>query len=203
MKLRYSSTSPYVRKVTVTALECGLDDKIERISTNTTDPDLLRDNPLAKVPALVTDEGMALCESPVICDYLDSLHQGDKLHPPAGPERWRALNLAALADGVMDAAILRIQELRLRPENKRSDKVVGMQKSKIAETLDLLESKAAAGALDGQVTIGELALACALGYLDFRFGDDAWRTGRPALTAWYEKISQRPSLQATVPQDPA
>lgn len=202
MKLRYSPTSPYVRKVTAAALECGLDDRIERIMTDTADPALARDNPLGKVPALVADDGTALCESPVICDYLDSLHDGEKLHPPAGPERWRALNLAALADGVMDAAILRIQELRLRPVDKRSAKVMALQQDKIARTLDQLEPQAADGALDAAFTIGELSLACALGYLDFRFAEDAWRDGRPELARWYEEIAKRPSLKATTPHDP-
>ena len=201
MKLRYSTASPYVRKVTVTAIEAGLDDRIERVTTDTGDATskLSDENPLGKVPTLVTDEGDALCESPVICEYLDSLG-GATLYPSTGPARWRALNLAALADGVMDASIVRLLEVRLRPEEKRSDAIMRRQKQKIGRTLDLLERQAATGALDDQVTIGEIALGCALGYLDFRFDDDKWRDGRPALASWYESFSTRPSMQATQPE---
>ena len=203
MKLRFSPTSPYVRKVCVTAHEVDLDDRIEKVTTNTADANsgLTGENPLGKVPTLVTDEGDALCESPVICEYLDALG-GGKLYPPAGPERWRALNLAALGDGIMDAAITRLLEVRLRPDGQRSEGILKHQKTKIIRALDRLEEQAAAGALDQAVTIGEVSLACALGYLDFRFDDDRWRDGRPTLTRWFEGFTARPSMQATMPSDP-
>lgn len=203
MKLRYSPTSPFVRKVTVTALELGLAERIEKLTTDTGDAasGLNDDNPLGKVPALITDQGEALCESPVICEYLDSL-AGPTLFPPAGSARWRALNLAALGDGIMDAAIFRLLEVRLRPEDKRSDGLLRRQQGKIGRTLDSLERQAAAGALDGAVTIGEVTLGCALGYLDFRFDEDRWRDGRPALARWFEGFAARPSMQATKPESP-
>ena len=121
MKLRYSPTSPYVRKVLVCAKERGLDGRIEPVPTNPTDPktDLAKYNPLVKVPALVLDDGEVLYDSPVICDYLDSLHDSEPLIPAAGPARWAALRQQALADGILDAAILRMIETTRRPEALR------------------------------------------------------------------------------------
>ena len=201
MKLRYSPTSPYVRKVVVTAIEAGLDDRIERIETDVWDPstDIAEDNPLGKVPALTTDEGMVLCDSPTICQYLDSLHDGPRLIPAEGPGRWHVLDLHALANGIMDAAVARVVEHRARPEHLRFDGWLQRQKLKIDRALDALDKQAAEGALDGPVTLGTITLGCALGYLDLRFPEDAWRDGHPALAAWYETFSRRPSMQATVP----
>jgi glutathione S-transferase len=201
MKLRYSPTSPYVRKVAVAALETGLDGRIERIETDVWDPatDIAEDNPLGKVPALVTDEGTVLCDSPTICDYLDSLHDGPRLVPAEGQARWQVLNLHALASGVMDAAVAQVVENRARPERLRFDGWLERQKLKIGRALDALDEQAAGGALDGPVNLGTITLGCALGYLDLRFSEDAWRDGRPALAAWYETFSRRPSMQATVP----
>lgn len=201
MKLRYSPTSPYVRKVAVAAIEAGLDGRIERIETDVWNPetDIAEDNPLGKVPALVTDDGTVLCDSPTICDYLDSLHDGPRLVPAEGAERWQVLNLHALASGIMDAAVARVVEVRARPEALRFDGWLQRQTLKIGHALDALEGRAAAGGLDGPVTLGTITLGCALGYLDLRFSEDAWRDGRPALAAWYETFSRRPSMQATVP----
>jgi len=202
MKLRYSPTSPYVRKVVVTAIELGLDERIERILTNTRDPNsgLKRDNPLSKVPALILDDGAVLYDSPVICDYLASLSPTTTLLPPAGPERWTALRRQALADGILDAAILAMLESR-RPDGERSPAFAKAQKGKITAALDALEGEAAT--LAGEVTIGAIAVGCALGYLDFRFPDDDWRRDRPALAAWYATFAERPSMVASVPRDPA
>jgi glutathione S-transferase len=201
MKLRYSPTSPYVRKVVVAAIETGLDQRIERISTDVWDPetDIAVDNPLGKVPALTTDDGLVLCDSPTICDYLDSLHDGPKLVPAEGPGRWRVLNLQALAGGVMDAAVARMVEQRARPAHLRFDGWLERQTLKIDRALDALETQAAAGALDGPVDLGTITLGCALGYLDLRFPGDAWRDGRPALAAWYEAFGRRPAMRATAP----
>ncbi|MGH6932513.1 MAG: glutathione S-transferase N-terminal domain-containing protein, partial [Dongiaceae bacterium] len=137
MKLRYSPTSPYVRKVTVSALETGLHDRVSRVPTVTADPasGLTRDNPLGKVPALLTDEGEALIDSPVICEYLDSLHAGPKLIPAAGPARWTALRREALADGILDAAILRLLEGR-RAAGEQSAGWIEKQKNVIGRAFD-------------------------------------------------------------------
>ena len=202
MKLCYSPTSPYVRKVVILAQEAGLGDRLERIDSNAwseADP-LPNTNPLGKVPALVTDEGEALYDSGVICEYLDSLHDGAKFFPANGDARWRALRQHALANGILDAAILAMLENKRRPEALRWEAWSTRQTDKIVRGLDKLDSEAAG--LGESPDIATITVACALGYLDFRFADLDWRQGRPALAAWYETFSQRPSFQATVPKDP-
>jgi glutathione S-transferase len=201
LALRYSATSPFVRKVLVAAMETGLADRIERIPTLPWDPktDLPKDNPLGKVPALKTAEGW-LYDSLVICEYLDSLHSGAKLFPPPGPARWQALRHHALADGAMDAAILRRLESQ-RPEGQRSQGWMDRQKAAVERALDALEADAKA--LVELSDIGAITIAVLLGYLDFRFAADDWRRGRPALAAWYARVSQDESMLATVPKDPA
>jgi glutathione S-transferase len=202
MKLRYSPTSPYVRKVIVVAIETGLDGRIERVPTVTADPasGLARDNPLGKVPVLITDDGTAIYDSPVICEYLDSLHDGRKLIPPAGAGRWTALRRQALADGILDAALLRRLETQ-RPSAQQSTEWIEKQRGVMVRGLDALEGEAEA--LADPPTVGEIAVAAALGYVDFRFPEDRWRDRRPKLAAWYEAFAQRPSMTATVPKDPA
>jgi glutathione S-transferase len=198
MKLRYSSTSPYARKVLVCAAERGLSETIEIIATvpGNLESGLRAENPLDKVPALITDDGMALYDSPVICEYLDSLPGGPALFPPAGADRWRALRLQALADGLLDAALASVMESR-RPEGERSAGFVTLQKGKINRALD--EMNADIAALEGALHIGIVTVGCALGYLDLRFADDDWRKDRPALDAWFEGFSQRPSMTETAP----
>ena len=201
MKLRYSPTSPYVRKVTVTAIEIGLDKKIERILTiPASAPDLPKDNPLGKVPALIMDNGEALIDSPVIVEYLDSLHSGAKIVPAAGEARWKALRLQALADGVLDAAVLRLGESR-RPAGEQSKAFIDKQRTVVGRALDWLEQRAAE--LDDALTIGNITVAIAGDYLDFRFASDDWRQGRPKLAAWQKRFAARPSFQATYPKDPS
>ncbi|HSS64034.1 MAG TPA: glutathione S-transferase N-terminal domain-containing protein [Gammaproteobacteria bacterium] len=203
MQLRYSPTSPYVRKVMVTALETGLDKKLEKIPTNPWDPetDLPEDNPIGKVPALRIDGGDVLFDSPVICEYLDGQHGGAKLFPASGDARWSVLRLQALADGILDAAVLCVLEGK-RPKELQSKDWVARQKKAIERSLDALE-QSISGLDVGQLTIAQIAAGCALGYLDFRKPVDDWRKGRPKLEKWYEEFSKRPSMQATVPKDPA
>lgn len=197
MKLRFSATSPYVRKVTMTIIECGLEDKVERVVTNAWDAatDLPADNPLGKVPALTTDDGTALFDSRVICEYLDSLHDGAKLFPAAGPARWAALRLQALGDGLNDAAVARRLE-EMRPDGERSQKWIDRQTAAMARTLDVLEAEVD-GFAEG-VDIGALAVMSALGYLDLRFVEDDWRSRRPKLAAWFDGVSKRRSYQETL-----
>ena len=201
MKLRYSPTSPYVRKVAVVAHETGLIGRIELVPTNVwaNDTDIGRDNPLGKVPALTTDGGEVLFDSPVICEYLDSLHDGTKLYPPSGGARWTALRRMALADGILDAGILRRLELA-RHEPERSAAWIERQRAAVERGLDALEDEAPA--LGAGVTIGHIAIACALGWFEFRFAADNWRARRPALAAWYAKFAERPSMKKTAPIDP-
>jgi glutathione S-transferase len=201
MKLYYSATSPYVRKVNVCAIELGLDEKLERILTNPWEKDdkLLADNPLSKVPTLITDDGVVLYDSPVICEYLDTVQGGGVLIPASGTEHWNELRLQALGDGILDAAVLQFLE-RKRPNSQQSSEWDGIQQSAIQRVLEYLESKVNEWKAD--VTIGQIAVACALGYLDFRFAEDNWRQGHPGLTSWFETFAQRESMQATVPKIP-
>ncbi len=197
MKLYFSHASPYARKVRMASFEVGL---LNQTTLEVTDAwsatqGLPDDNPLCKVPTLVLDDGTALFDSPVICEYLDHLG-GGSLFPAAGPARWRALRLQALADGLCDAAVARRLE-NLRPENLRSESWIARQTTAMDRACDALENWGAD--LSGPVTIGTLAVAAALGYLDLRFADDSWRSGRPSLSAWFEQASQRHSFQSTKP----
>ncbi len=201
MKLRYSPLSPFVRKVTVTLIETGLEDKVERIPTDVWDPasDIAKDNPLGKVPALITDDGQVLYDSPVICEYLDGLHDGDKLFPASGQARWQALRLQALGDGMSEAGIATLLETR-RPEELQYEKWMARQTAAILRAMDALESET--DGLEGPLTIGHVALGCSVGWLDFRFPDLGWRQDRPGLAEWFEGFNERPSMTATVPKGP-
>lgn len=196
MKLYYSPTSPYVRKVTACAIACGLHGRITRVETNPHDspPALLADNPLSKVPCLVTQDGVALFDSPVICEYLDAIGESS-LFPPAGPLRWRALKMQAIGDGIMDAAVMRRMETGRPAEDARTANMA-RQAAAVARSLDLLQAAPPADHLD----IGTITVACALGYLDLRFPDDNWREGRPALAAWYAAMEKRPEIAETAPR---
>ena len=199
MKLYYSATSPYVRKVNAFAIEAGLDDKIENIATNpwVTDDSLLADNPLSKVPTVILDDGTVLYDSPVICEYLDSLNTGQKLITLAGMERWMALRLQALGDGMLDAAVMRFLE-RKRPEAQQSSDWDATQLSAIQRALMYLENN-----IDDwvkELTIGQITVGCALGYLDFRFSGDRWRDNQPLLAEWYSSFAERTSMQRTQPK---
>lgn len=200
MKLMYSPNSPYVRKVMVVAIEKGLDKKIERITAATTpvspNPDVMAQNPLAKVPTLQAN-GLLLYDSPVICEYLDSRSKKKQFFPTKGKTRFNALRQQALGDGLLDAALLIRYELTLREAPMRNQAWQEAQMKKIRRALDQMEKEV--GALKGSLTIGHVAFGCALGYLDFRFADEAWRNGRKKLAAWYNKFAQRPSMKATVP----
>jgi glutathione S-transferase len=202
MKLHYNVASPYARKVMAVAIETGQEANIEPVvrmmSPVKPDAELAVDNPLGKVPCLVTEEGAALYDSRVICEYLDSLHHGPKMFPPSGAARWTALRRQALADGIMDAAVLTRYETFMRPEEARWDAWIASQKQKFRRGLDALEVE---GASLDVVDIGTLAIACALGYLDFRFADENWRVGRPRLAAWFDQFAKRPSIATTGPQE--
>jgi glutathione S-transferase len=202
MLLYNAPTSPYGRKVMVTALETGVISKIEVLRTrpSDTDTDLRERNPLGKIPALITDDGTALFDSPVICEYLDSLHDGHKLFPAAGPARWLALRQQAEADGILDAAIARRSENNRR-EELRSKAWIGHQTAAMHRALAHLEADV--DALSGAPTIGQITIGCMLGYLDFRFPDEDWHGLAPNLSDWFAGFSQRPSMQATVPSDQA
>ncbi len=199
MKLHFSAASPYVRKVMASAIARGIEGRIETVATNphASPADLLADNPLSKVPALVTDEGLALFDSPVICEYLDGIGDAPPLFPPAGsPARIAALRLQAVADGILDAAVARRMQGSL-PQDDGRRAFDARQKAAVDRALALLEAEAAA--LEGPWTVGSIAVGCALGYLDFRFGHEPWRGAHPRLAAWFAKASEAPPLARTVP----
>lgn len=202
MKLYFAGASPYVRKVMVAAIETGLDKKIQQLPTSVVpvkpNPELARDNPLMKVPTLVTDGGEALFDSRVICEYLDSLHDGRKLIPASGSERWRVLRMQALGDGILDAGIITRYELAIRPQEKQWDEWIAGQGRKITQGLDLAESESAQ--LAGPLNLGQIAVACAIGWLEFRKPIGDVRAGRPKLFTWYDEFARRPSMQATAPK---
>ena len=196
MKLAYSPASPYVRKVMACAIARGIADKIEKWTIGTTDPALLPVNPLSKVPSLVTDDGVSLFDSPVICEYLDSIGSAAKLFPPPGPARWTALRQEALGDGIMDASQPRRRELAL-PQAEGRAGFIALQRGKVERAGAVLEAEA--DKLGALTTIGEITIGCALGYLDFRFGNEPWRPGHPKLTAWYTKVLALKPLAETTP----
>lgn len=204
MKLRYAPTSPYVRKVMVLALETGLAEIIERVPTSVAptklNEDVARENPLVKVPSLTTDDGVVLYDSPVICEYLDTLHSGARLFPPAGPARWVALRQQALGDGILDAAILGRYEI-LRPKEYQWQDWMDAQLRKVRGALAALEIQVQSDELSGALTIGQITVGCALGYLDFRYASEDWRGKHRLLAAWFEDFSKRKSMQLTVPKD--
>jgi len=206
MKLRYSPTSPYVRKVMVVALETGLAERIERIPTTVapTKPneEVARENPLVKVPALTTDDGLVLYDSPVICEYLDTLNSGTKLFPASGKARWLALRQQALGDGILDAAILGRYEI-LRPKEYQWPDWIDAQLRKVRGALGALEIEVEAGELAGPITIGQITVGCALGYLDFRYASEEWRGKHRRLAAWFDEFSKRKSIELTKPKDAA
>lgn len=201
MKLYCAAPSPFARKVLAAAMELGLDSQLEKIVLHTTpvEPNerLNQANPLKKIPALVLDDGTMLYDSGVICEYLDSVAGGGRLIPASGAARWQVKRQEALADGLLDAAVITRYELALRPEERRWDKWIAAQKDKIASALGQMEREI--DDIGDAVTLGAVGFGCALGYLDFRFGDDDWRAGHPKLAAWYEAFGARPSMTATAP----
>ena len=198
MKIYYSGTSPYVRKVMVCAIVRGLDGRIEKHPSNphASPVDLLADNPLSRVPCLVADDGLSLYDSPVICEYLDSVGESAKLFPANGSARWRALKLQAMGDGILDAAVPCRGE-QAKPNEAARDALIARYKAAMARTVDALEDDLPGTGVD----IGSIAVGCALGYLDFRYGAEPWRPGHPKLTAWYDAFAKHPALAATAPKE--
>ncbi len=211
MKLRYSPTSPFVRKVTVVAIETGLDARIERVPTAVAptkrNDEVARENPLVKIPALTTDDDLVIYDSAVICEYLDTLHAGPKLFPAPGPARWVALRQQALGDGILDAAILGRYET-VRPKEFQWQDWIDAQLRKVRGALSALEMECEAGTLvpvvaGGKPSIGQVTIGCALGYLDFRYASEAWRERHRRLASWHQDFARRPSMQQTEPKDAA
>ncbi len=200
MILRSTSASPFGRKVRIAIKLLGLDDKIELRDTDLNDPadTIRRQNPLGKIPALLLDDGTALFDSRVILDYLDYLAGGGKIVPREPAARFDALRMQALSDGVLDASLLIIYEGRYRPEDKRVQTWIERQADKVTRGLDALE--AAPPKTTAIPDVGQITLACALGYRDFRFPNDDWRKRYPRLRAWHDQfVAQVPAFAATKP----
>lgn len=195
MILHSSPPSPYGRKVKIAASLLGLSDAITIVMTDTTDPnDVIRTlNPLGKIPALILDDGQVLHDSKVIVDYLDHLAGGDLIVPTAADRRYPVLTRAALADGIIDAAILQVYEVRFRDDAKREPKWVDYQAQKVARGLAAFEKAPP----EGLRSIADIGLACALGYLDLRFAG-TWRETHPALVAWLDRFAAEvPAFETT------
>lgn len=200
--LFHNPASPFVRKVMVLLHETGQLNRValqaSQLSPVNSDATLNQDNPLGKIPALRLADGQVLYDSRVILDYLDQQHVGNPLIPRDGSARWRRLTLAALADGIMDAAVLLRYELALRAPEKHWEQWLDGQRDKIRRALAVLEAEAIAE-LASHFDVAAISVACALGYLDFRHPDLEWRQDQPQLAAWYFEVSQRPSMLATRP----
>ena len=202
MKLLYTPSSPYARKVRVVAHEAGLTDRLELVFCNPLEEESLRDsNPLGRIPALVSDDGSpTLFDSLVICLHLDSLHGGPKLVPEDGPERWRVLRLHALAQGITDACV-NLRQQGMRSEGAESplpeDWWFTRQHQAINSSLDRLEVELGDWSAAAPVNLGQIAVAVSLGYWEFRFADQPWRNTRPGLARWFETFAQRTSMRET------
>ena len=197
MKILFSPFSPYVRKCLVAAHELGLNDKLQLLPSNAhpvnRDQEIIRDNPLGKVPTFYSDDGQVLYDSRVICEYLDDL-AGGSLFPPSGAARWQALTLQSLGDGMLDAALLARYEDVARPEALRWPDWRAAQLDKAETALTHLNARPAL--LAHRVDIGAIAVGCALWYLDLRFADFGWRDRHLQVAQWYASFRERPCMRA-------
>lgn len=200
MKLYHAPASPFVRKVMVLLHEVGAVDRVTLIPAagNPLDPGTLPvdRNPLGKIPALERPDGPALYDSRVITRYLDQLLDA-RLYP-AAPQLWDTLTIEATGDGIAEAAVLMRYEMHLRPEAARSADWIEAQWQKVTRALAVLEDRWMSH-LAGPIDMGQVAVGCALGYLDFRHGDRDWRSRHPALAAWHAAFAERPAMRATAP----
>ncbi len=200
MKLIYATPSPYARKVRMAILEKGFDG-IEMLAVNPFElpPALLAANPLSKVPALLLPDGGALYDSPVICEYLDTLLPAPRLLPGEGGERWQVLRRQALCDGMIDATFNIACEINRRPENERSPGWINRWCDTIRRSLAALDAEIED--FGAAVTLAHIAAGAALSYLDLRAAALIdWRLQSPRLSRWHQEFEQRPSMHATRPQ---
>ncbi|GLS86126.1 glutathione S-transferase [Cypionkella aquatica] len=199
MRLYTSPATPFGRKVLALILELGLEGRIEMVNVMGTPlaPGSLPvdQNPLGKIPALQTDAG-AIYDSRVICRYLNDFAGGAMY--PTGPAIWACLTREATVDGILEAALAMVYEVRLRPADKQFPDWIEAQWAKAARALDLIEAEWQPH-LHGPLEMPQIGLACALEYLDFRLGVRNWREGRPMLAAWLAEFAKRPALLATQP----
>lgn len=199
MQLLVSPTSPYARKVRVCVREKGLSGRIEEVFVNPhKDPaELLQQNRLGKIPVLVRDDGEALYDSPVICEYVDSLSAAPRLIPDPGEGRWAVLRAQALADGILDLAVATVME-RARPASEQSAPSMARWREKIERAVEGMGATLAALPATG-FDLGRVACAVALGYLDLRLPEYDWRGAQPELIDWHANVAARPSMEQTAP----
>lgn len=204
MQLLYAPTSPFVRKVMVCAHLTGQADRIQWLESAAhpirRDARIATHNPLAKVPTLILESGQSLFDSRTICEYLASSGEPSNLFPPSGVERWRALSLQSLADGLMDAALLARYETVARPAEFQWPAWSTAQLGKVTACLEAIEKEAASLHVDSP-TIGDVTIGCALGYLDFRYPELDWREARPEAARWDKAFQALPAMMATRPHD--
>ena len=201
MKLVYSPPSPFVRKVTTLIHHVGLNDHIELINVKTTALSVAEEaraaNPLGKIPVMILGNGKAIFDSRVITRYLDEF-AGSNLYPQE--KIYDILTLEALADGIMESAVSITYESKLRPDNEQSPSWMEAQWSKVLHAVKALDD-GEFKAMDGEINMGQIALACALGYLDFRHDARQWRSGHSNLASWNDKMMKLPALIKTIPMD--
>lgn len=202
MQLMISPASPFVRKVRVLLRETGQIADVEEHEVATTpmqtDSALIGANPIGKIPALIRNDGPAIYDSRVICRYLDAQqHRGHSLYPAA--RLWDVLTLEATADGIMEAAVLMVYEERFRPAEKHSPEWIEAQWSKVSRSIAAVEARWMP-LLTGPLNMAQIAVACALDYVDFRLAARDWRAGHPALSDWSKRFSDRPAMEETRPR---
>lgn len=202
MKLIGSLASPYVRKVRVVMAEKKLDYELVLENVWAPDSTILQSNPLGKVPCLIMEDGGAMFDSRVIVEYLDTLTPVGKLIPPNGRERAEVKCWEALADGVLDAAVLVRLERTLRPEAQQSQEWINRQMDKVTAGLKAMSSglKDTPFCAGNHYTLADVAVGCVLGWLVFRFPEIDWRNDHPNLSKLFDKLSERPSFKDTMPQ---
>ena len=201
MKLVYSPPSPFVRKVTTLIHHADLHDRIELINVKTTALSVAEEaraaNPLGKIPVMILENGKAIFDSRVITRYLDEL-AGSNLY--SEKNIYDILTLEALADGIMESAVSITYESKLRPENEQSPSWMEAQWSKVLHAIKALDD-GEFKAMNGEMNMGQIAVACALGYLDFRHDARQWRSGYSNLASWNDKMMKLPALIKTIPTD--
>lgn len=200
MQLLISPASPFVRKARVLIREAGLMDTVEEVvvSTNALNsaPEVVAANPVGKIPALIRADGPAIYDSRVITRFLDDL-AGANLYPQSSI--WEILTLEATADAIMDSAVSMAYEKRLRPEAQQSSDWIEAQWGKAARGVAAINSRWMSH-LTGPLNIGQIAVACALSYIDLRHDARGWRNGNEALANWHAAFSTRDSMMATQPE---
>lgn len=208
MKLFWTPASPFVRKVIVAAIELNLRDQIEihptywphewGSRTVELDPEFVAANPVGRIPALVTKDGVAIPESNWICQYLDTLSPDRKLLPQDGAARWQCVRILAIADGALEAMILRRAEL-LRDKSEQSSGFIAKQKDRIFRCFDTIEREFET--LEGHLTLAQISAGIACSYMEFRYPADKWAAGYPKLSVWSENFSRRPSMVQSMPAE--